>query len=181
MVNIDDDILKALPNNGDKAMSLMYEHYYPQLCLKAIRYVKDQKIAEDLVQDLFIDIWKKKANLNINTSLIGYLQRSIVNKSLNWIRSQRVKIEDIDSVMSTSDNAADAQDEIEKTELEEHITKVIDGLPEKCRLVFVMSRFDMMSYKEIGDKLDISTKTVENQISKALRILRVEMKNFAKI
>jgi len=181
LASIDNDILELLPTNGEKAMSMVYEHYYQQLCIKAIRYVKDQKTAEDLVQDLFVDIWKKRENLNINTSLIGYLQRSIVNKSLNWIRSQRVQIEDIDSVKSTSDNTADAQDLIEKTELEEHITKVIDGLPEKCRLVFVMSRFDLLSYKEIGKKLDISTKTVENQISKALRILRSEMKNFAKI
>ncbi len=181
MAGIDNDILVELPQNGEKAMSMIYEHYYQQLCLRAIRYVKDSKIAEDLVQDLLVDIWKKRENLNINTSLIGYLQRSIVNKSLNWIRSQRVQIEDIDAVKSTSDNNPDAQDIIEKTELEQHITKVIDGLPEKCRLVFVMSRFDLMSYKEIGDKLDISTKTVENQISKALRILRSDMKNFANI
>lgn len=162
-------------------MSMLYENYYSQLCLTAVRYVKDPKVAEDLVQDLFVDIWKKRENLNISSSLKGYLQRSTVNRSLNWIRAQRVQIEDIDSIKATSDNEADAQDEIEKSEVEAHISKVIDTLPEKCRLVFVLSRFEMMSYKEIGLKLNISTKTVENQISKALKILRHELKNFAKI
>lgn len=181
MLITDDQILEKLPKEGQLAMTMLYEHHYSQLCLKAIRYVKDPKIAEDIVQDLFVDIWKKRENLNVSSSLTGYLQRSVVNRSLNWLRAQRVQIEDIDAVKSTSDNSADAQDEIEKSELEAHINKVIDTLPEKCRLVFIMSRFEMLSYKEIGEKMQISTKTVENQISKALKILRYELKNFSKI
>lgn len=180
MPKVDDQILELLPLQGKKAMSLLYGHYYSQLCLKSVRYVKDPKIAEDLVQDLFVDIWEKREKLQISTSLSGYLQRSVVNRSLNWIRAQRVQIEEIDMVKGTTDNNADAQKEIEKIEVEQYISKVIDKLPEKCRLVFVMSRFDMLSYKEISQKLDISPKTVENQISKALKILRSELKKYAK-
>lgn len=162
-------------------MQLLYKHYYSLLGLKAVRYVKKQEIAEDLVQELFVDIWKRRENFTITSSLSGYLQRSIVNRSLNWIRSNKMLLEDIDDVEITKVDNSKADKQLEGEEMEEFINKVIDSLPEKCRLVFIMSRFDQLSYKEIGDKLDISVKTVENQISKALKVLRLNLANYSKI
>ncbi len=181
MRNRDAEILGKLQTDGERAMHLMYQQYYSMLSLKALRYVKKEEVAEDLVQELFVDIWKRRDNFNITSSLSGYLQRSIVNRSLNWIRSNKIIHEEIEEQTLNRVDESKADKTLEGEELEDFINSVIDSLPEKCRLVFVMSRFDQLSYKEIGTKLDISVKTVENQISKALKILRANLEKYSKI
>lgn len=176
--NSDKDIVDLLKVDGSKAIEVLFRKYYKDLCIIANRYIKDQNHSEDLVQELIFDIWKKRETLVINSSLGSYLRKSVVNRSLNHIRSRKVVFEPDDEIQNLTKLSDDnIQANIETEELEKYIDACIDELPEKCRLVFIMSRFDQLSYKEIGQKLDISTKTVENQISKALKHLRLRLES----
>ncbi len=175
MPNQQEEILQFLKQSDQRGMEILFGEYFEMLCFRSIRIVKYREIAEDLVQDLFLEIWNKRETLNITSNIKSYLFRSIVNRSLNWIRSNKQILEEVDeSVTQRSDNY-NASHDLQKNELEDYITKCIDELPEKCRLTFILSRFEELSYKEIAEKLDVSIKTVENQICKALKLLRSKM------
>jgi RNA polymerase sigma-70 factor (ECF subfamily) len=134
-------------------------------------------LSEDIVQEVLFELYKKAESLNID-SLIGYLKRSVYNRSLNKIKQHRGFVDADEISYELSSNDSNSQEQMEYMELEDYLHKVIDALPDKCRLVFVLNRFEQLSYKEVAEKLDISVKTVENQVSKALKILRYEMINF---
>lgn len=171
-------ILTLLKDGKEKGIEILFEQYFKLLCLRAIRVVKHQEVAEDLVQELFLEIWNKRETINIKSSFKSYLSRSIVNRSLNWLRANKQIFEDAETgLMHTTDNYSISA-ELQKEELETYINGCIDDLPEKCRQVFVLSRFEQLSYKEIAAKLEISVKTVENQISKALKLLRSRLETY---
>ncbi|MCB0522146.1 MAG: RNA polymerase sigma-70 factor [Lewinellaceae bacterium] len=153
-------------------METMFREYYPFLCKAIIRVLPDAHLAEDLAQDVFFDIWNKRENFSINTSLQAYLRRAGINRALNYIRDRKIRWDDEEKIAFQASNLTDASRKIEGEELKQKIEEAINQLPERCRLVFTLSRFEEMSYQEIADQLGISIKTVENQMSKALRILR---------
>ena len=163
-------MLKA---QDDKAIELLFDNYFEYLCNVVNRVIHDRGYAEDIIQEIFFEIWRKRETINIQTSLRAYLRRAAVNRSLNHLRKQRMKFEeDEEVVLDIKASNVSGQMEMEKDELQKRIFVIIDALPLKCKIVFGMSRFENMSYQEIADSLGISIKTVENQISKALRILR---------
>ena len=177
----EDQILTLLKSGDTKGIDILFEQYFNTLCLRAIRVVKQKEIAEDLVQELFLEIWNKRDTINIKSSFRSYLSRSIVNRSLNWIRANKQIFEDAETGLYNKSDDFNIAEELQKQELEKYIHSCIDELPEKCRLVFILSRFEELSYKEISAKLEISVKTVENQISKALKLLRIRMETYNKI
>ena len=134
------------------------------------RILSDENLSEDIAQEVFYELWKKRHRINIQTSLKAYLKRAAVNKSLNYIRDQKIKFEEVSKAPVLSTKSHNAQ--LEAKELQEQINLAVNALPERCRIIFSLSRFEEMSYQEIANTLQISTKTVENQISKALKILR---------
>lgn len=153
-------------------MELLFQRYYAYLCRSAYRVLADSVLAEDLVQEVFYELWKRRGDLRITTSLKAYLRRATVNKTLNYIRDHRkVRFEQEEEVTLSAQRPGAAQ-RLEAAELQQLIDRSIDALPERCRIVFILSRFEDMTYKEIAGQLGISEKTVENQISKALRLLR---------
>ncbi len=156
----------------ESVLQSIYRDYYEKLCKQVYLLVRDSNIAEDIVQEVIVEIWNKKDQLNIQQSLEAYLKRACKNRSLNHLRDQKVKWEDESELYDVEDSNVSSEQQITYEELEQEICSCIDHLPEKCRLVFTLSRFEDMSYNEIADNLGISIKTVENQISKALRILR---------
>jgi RNA polymerase sigma-70 factor (ECF subfamily) len=168
----DEDIIKLLGQNSDEAVELLFKLHYTYLCKAAYRIIPNSSTVEDLVQDVFFEIWKKKDKLNINTSIKAYLRKSVVNKALNYIRSQRLKFDEDERILEEHESKENISANLEVSELQLIINKAIEGLPEKCRIIFSLSRFEELSYQEISEQLGISKKTVENQISKALRILR---------
>ena len=174
IMQTEDDVILDLLSKGDqKFIDLLFDKYYTYLCNVVYRVINDADYAEDIAQEIFTDIWRKRESINIQTSLRAYLRRASVNRSLNHIRKQRMKFdENEEAIIDIESNTIDGQQELEKDELEQRIHDCINGLPPKCKLVFSLSRFENMSYQEIADHLEISIKTVENQISKALRILR---------
>lgn len=167
-----DHFLFLIRTNPEEALQNMYKNYYSMLCNQVFQILKDRSSAEDIVQDVFYEIWKKKDTLNINQSLVAYLKRACRNRTLNYIRDNNLKWEDETTLMDLQDSGINSDDIMTTEELNTTIQTIIAQLPEKCGVIFSLSRYEDMSYNEIATSLDISVKTVENQISKALRILR---------
>jgi RNA polymerase sigma-70 factor (ECF subfamily) len=168
----DQEWLHLLETDSDQAIDQLFRAYYSYVCKAVFKIIPDSRTAEDIAQEVFMEIWRKRSRFQITTSLKAYLRRAAVNRSLNYIRDNKI-------VFAQSDKAADirvqlpkAETQLEVAELQQLIDESIDQLPDRCRLVFVLSRFESMTYKEIAEQLDISVKTVENQIGKALALLR---------
>jgi len=178
MENKDRQILNLLKSDGEKAMEIIYSDYYNYLCHATYKILNDSVSTEDIVQDVLMEIWKKKDTLNITISLKAYMRRASINKALNYLRSKRMQFEDDDKYTETFIATDDSHQALEYSEFSDMIDGSIESLPEKCRLVFSLSRFEGMTYQQIADKLEISIKTVENQISKALKILRKDIKEY---
>ena len=177
----DDEILKLLESNSEKAIDVLFHQFYRYLCKAVYRIIPDTNYTEDIVQEVFYELWKKRARLNIKSSLKSYLRRAAVNRALNHIRDKKFRQPDEvteELVPIINQNVSHL---LEAEELKLIIDKVVDNLPDKCRIVFILNRFEEMTYKEIAETLNISIKTVENQISKALRILRDELGPYLKV
>ena len=174
----DQELINSLQNGNEQAMDVLFRRHYSFICRSVYRILKDNNLAEDIAQEVFFGLWKKRENLNISTSVQAYLKRAAINKSLNFIRDQKVKFDDEEKMPVLTNKQATTQQELEAEDLQKLINESIDKLPEKCRLVFTLSRFEEMTYQQIADELNISIKTVENQISKALKYLRIALNDF---
>lgn len=173
----DKELLELLEKDSEQALTLIFRNYYGYLCKVIYKLIPDSNLAEDLSQEVFFELWRKRGQLQVNISLKAYLRRAAVNRALNFIRDRKIRLTDENPYPADSGQVHAGQ-KMEVDELQQHIDAAIDGLPERCRIVFVLSRFEDMSYNEIAGALDISVKTVENQISKALKQLRETLAPF---
>jgi RNA polymerase sigma-70 factor (ECF subfamily) len=168
------EILERLRNDDDQALDAIFHQYYDMLLNTAWRIVREEEAAKDLAQDVLAEIWIRRHKLNIQSTLGGYLRRATTNRSLDYLEKHKRMVFTGDE--DARENQSTQYDTPEYTgdtlQLEQKLQLAIDNLPDKCRLVFVMNRFEAMSYRSIADQLQISVKTVEAQVSKALRILR---------
>ena len=164
--------------NGDRAaFELLFHAMYGQLCAYAVRFLNDQDDAEEIVQEVFVRVWQKREQIDINYSIKSYLYQSVRNASLNHIKHDRVVREHEQYELSMG-NVKDESDTLVTSELEMRIHDAIEALPEERRRIFIMSRDEGLKYKEIAEKLNISVKTVENQIGRALKSLRAELSDY---
>lgn len=173
-----DELVALFHQDQSKAIEVLFRNYYSYVCNVLYPVLKDKDQIEDIAQDVFHDLWKKRSSLQIKTSLSAYLKRAAINKALNHIRGQRMKFDDNQELPLFKSKEVSSQKKLEANELEELIKKSIDELPERCRIIFSLSRHQKLTYNEIAAKLDISVKTVENQISKALKTLRINLKPY---
>ena len=155
----------------------LFKLHYAFVCNVINRYVRDRSRTEDIAQEIFAELWVKRDQLNIHTSPAAYLRRMAVTRTLNYIRDTRKhNWEDIDTSLDQDMELSGQQpgiiEKMEEEELRKKLDKAILDLPEKCRIVFLLNRQDEMSYAEVAHHLQISVKTVENQIGKALKLLR---------
>lgn len=166
--------------NGDKpAFEEVFRTYYQALCNYACATVKDMDDAEEVVQNTFFNIWNKKEELEVRTSIKSYLYRAVHNECLNRIKHSKVRrlyAEDQKAFMAGG--YEDSSKQLHGKELGALINRAIDSLPEQCGNVFRLSRFENMKYQEIADHLGISVKTVENHMGKALKLLRDQLKDY---
>ncbi|CAN5410733.1 RNA polymerase sigma-70 factor [soil metagenome] len=153
---------------------LFKEHFKP-LCSFAKKYVKDQDEAKGIVHDVFVNVWDKKETIASDANYSSYLFTAVRNRCLNHIRDNK-KIVRIDRIPEDARSYQDTT--IEAGELEYAIELALLDLPEKCREVFELSRLEGLKYAQIAEKMKISEKTVEAQITKALRILRDRLGEF---
>jgi RNA polymerase sigma-70 factor (ECF subfamily) len=153
----------------------LFREYFPPLMTFARKILGDEDDAREIVHRVFINLWEKRKDLDLSTSLKSYLFTSVHNRSLNLIRDRK-KFSDAEIPEVAGDH--DVSQQMETLELENRISEVIASLPEKCREIFELNRFEGLKYSEIAEKLDISVKTVENQMSKALKILREKLSRY---
>jgi len=153
----------------------IFDTAYNSLVLQSLRLVKNPETAEDIVQECFIKLWEKKDTLDITGNTTAYLAKMVRNRSLDFLKKKRIQTSELNE---TYQGVTKAIDHLETKDLQSEIDTIIDSLPEKCRQVFVLSRFEELSYKEISEQLDISKKTVEAHISKALKSLRTNLKQY---
>lgn len=165
--------LQQLIKGDEKALQNIFERYYKYLVVTAYNILHDDERAKDMVQDVFFGLWKKREKLNVQGELKPYLRRAVVNRAIDVWRSKKKggTWEEVSEVTQPSGEAS-AQQQLEGADLQKAINAAIDSLPERCRQVFALSRFENLSHKEIAQQLDISVKTIENQMTKALRIIR---------
>jgi RNA polymerase sigma-70 factor, ECF subfamily len=175
VIGTEDDLIKRLNNKDSSALRYLFDLHYLKLCQYAFTYLKDMNEAEDVVQNLFVDIWEKKGHLEIRQSLQQYLFRSVYYKCLNALEYKQVRKKHVqDGQYQMGEGAANEDDREEKRMA---IQNALDKLPERCKQVFVLSRFEELKYGEIAERLGISINTVENHMGKALRLLRAELKH----
>ncbi|MEN8249352.1 MAG: RNA polymerase sigma-70 factor [Bacteroidota bacterium] len=152
----------------------MFDTYYSPLCIYVKKLAGDIPAVEDIVQDVLINIWIKRDELNINRSLKNYLYKSVHNGFLQHIRKEKIEFTELDKLKYSiliEKNLTEDEPEDNSVKIKE-INSAIEKLPPKCKKAFKLSRFENLKYKEIAANMNISQKTVEIHISKALAILR---------
>ncbi len=161
------------------AFEALFRAHYSKLCAYANTFVKDQHASEEIVQEIMFRIWVNRDSLQITTSIESYLFRAVRNSSMNLLKHVEVR-EDYKVWNETMGPASEnsLEDHLIVSELEKKIREAIDALPMERRKVFIMSRYDQLTYAEIAKKLCISVKTVENQMGKALKTLREELADY---
>lgn len=158
---------------------MFFRAYYQPLCNYAYTFVQDRDEAEEIVQSAFLSVWEKRESIEIRTSLKSYLYTMVRNACLNVIKHEKIKQKHIGEELATAERSYDSVSQrVNSSELETRIQVSMEKLPEQCRLIFKLSRFEELKYAEIADQLNISVKTVENQIGKALKIMREELKDY---
>ncbi|MCD4832215.1 MAG: RNA polymerase sigma-70 factor [Bacteroidales bacterium] len=176
MKNSSANVHELFDDDFDKAINQLFNKYYGDLCRKAFRIINNKVISEDIVQDVFFKLWENRKKIQIQTSLKAYLNRMVFNESISYLRKNKELIDFSDEIEIEDVNTNIADKQIEQKELRNIIDSAINKLPPACKTIFLLSRINELSYKQIAEKLDISIKTVENQMGKALRILRQSIK-----
>ena len=182
-VIFDEETCTMEPDTGNTvqhpASIAMYESAFKQhfkgLHAYAFTLLRDDIMAEEMVQNVFYKLWKNKDSVSINESLSAYLYRSVYHESLNYLKHQKVKAAYQSHVARNMETSNNASERIKLRELQERLDAALKDLPEQCRTIFQMSRFEELKYAEIANRLGISVKTVENQMGKALKILRLKL------
>ena len=171
--------LQLLGNPGEQAFEQVFKSNFKSLHAYAFTIIKDDIMAEEIVQNVFCRLWEKKEKLEIQTSLAAYLYRSVYHESLNYLKHLKVRAAYNSYAYSKNKNEADhAEKKILLADLENKLNNALSELPEQCRTIFQMSRFEELKYQEIADRLGLSIKTIENQMGKALRLLRLKLADF---
>jgi RNA polymerase sigma-70 factor (ECF subfamily) len=162
--------------SNQKIFGQIFNEFYINLCRFAYTYLKDEDIAEEVVQELFISLWEQRDTISIKTTLRAYLYTSIKNRSLNYIRNHKTRAFHEDEFANNQLHQVDyIINFCEKEELNTLVIEAINELPEQCRKIFELSRNEGLSYREIAEKMIITSKTVEKQMGIALKKLRSKL------
>ncbi|MCF6241062.1 MAG: RNA polymerase sigma-70 factor [Bacteroidales bacterium] len=172
-------IADKIKQGNIKAFEQLFRDLYAPLCAYANKYVDDKDKSEELVQNTFYNLWKNRKSLNIKSSLKSYLYKSVQNACLLQIQHEKVKEKYRTHILNTEKTGEErAPDKLlEIKELNKNIQETMEKLPERCREIFYLNRYEGLKYREIAEKLSISQKTVEANISKALKLLRKNLSN----
>lgn len=172
--------LANLLKEGDQyAYTEIFERYKGLLYKHAFRLLNDQEEANDIIQDLFLTLWQKRSDLNFRTSLPSYLYSAVRNRIFDLITHQKVASKYLDSIKAFVEQGDYITDEqVRGNELSRIIEREIASLPPKMRKVFELSRAGELSYKEIGQQLNISDKTVKQQAYNAVKILKLKINSY---
>ncbi|MDT3402238.1 RNA polymerase sigma-70 factor [Mucilaginibacter terrae] len=172
------ELIAKLSGDDDAAFTEIYRRFWDKVFAVAFHRLDDQAEAEEVVQDVFFSLWKRRHILDLQYSLNTYLSTAVKYKVINY-QSRRYfkgKLIDIEEAAGEVSGVDSTQLWLSERELKQQLDYHIEQLPEKCRLVFKMSREECMSHAEIAQKLEISEKTVEAHITRALKVLKNNLK-----
>lgn len=181
---LENEICINIRLGDEKAFNTLFKGYYSLLCRYAYDILREQESSKEIVLDLFVHIWETRETFTITSSLKGYLYRSIHNQCLNYIRNR--KTQKVINFVSSDDeknrtlllNIKAPSEIIEKLvseQLENDLQKAMDSLPEQCRKIFYLCRFENLTYPEISVKLNIALSTVKTQMLRAISRLSQEI------
>lgn len=172
-----DELIRRISISDDEdAFRMLFYDFFSPLCVFAYRYVEDKATCEDLVQDTFFRIWKNRKSLDIHTSARNFMLTVVRNSCLDWLRKQAV--EKLWEEKFLEESEEETSDLYTTVELEHLLNQALDKLPEQISSTFRSNRFEGKTYTEIAVDKNISVKTVESYMSKALKLLRVELKDY---
>lgn len=173
----EETIWKKIQEKDQGIFERYYKEHFKSFFVMAYKYVKDQSQAEEIVNDVFLKLWEDGTSINIESSLKAYIYRAIINRSINVFQKNKREMSHQSDINVFPDEGYELR-QIEENELKIRLYAAIDQLPEQCRKVFEMSRFDELKQQEIADKLGISIKTVKNHITIALKQLSKSLENY---
>jgi len=172
-VRTDQDLIQGVKRGDSLAFEEFYKKYFTALCLFANSRIRDPELAREQVQEVFLSVWKNRAKLEIRESAKSYLYRAVLNRIINHFKHKKIEAAYLESI--EGDSRATNQAEFD---LEEKLFKLIEDLPARRKEVFVLSRFEGLRYKEIAERMNISLKTVEGQMSQALKFLEENLQEY---
>lgn len=175
-----DQLAVRIKIGDEEAFELLFRKYYTRLCAFANKFLNDPEESKNIVQDVFAKIWEGRDEIDPENSLKSYIFKVTQNLSLNKLRKKNIESRYIEiyKLVYIENDEFSVLESLLAMELEEIITNSIGKLPTECRKVFELSRFRGLKYREIANTLHISVKTVETQISKALRSIRIELSDY---
>ena len=169
----DRELLKQMASDDPSelgAFEELYHRYSRGMFRYALNIVRKKEVCEDIVQEVFVDLWTKRKSQNI-TNIRAYLFQAVKYQVFNTLRNKKISDEDL-TRLNIIDMSMNISGQLEFEELQDIIRKEVDKLPKRCQQIFVLSRFEHKTNKEIAAELDISIQAVKNQISKALKTIR---------
>ncbi|MBF4471779.1 MULTISPECIES: RNA polymerase sigma factor [Flavobacterium] len=177
-LNSDTLLIDRLRNGDESALTELYNKFWQLLFTSSYNVIKDKELCEDIIQDIFMNIWHNREKLDIHISLKGYMYACARYQVFSYLKKNKdkVHVEIFDDLEKRFQHTT-PETEMMHEELVQQINLIIEALPEKCQLVYKLSREEQLSHKEIAERLNISAKTVENHIGKALQTIRASMGN----
>ena len=172
-------LAQSLARRDEASFERVFKTHFKNLHAYACSITKEEAAGEEVVQNVFVKLWERSEALSITGSVAAYLYRAVYNESLNYLKHQKVRTAYGQHVVHTMKGENEhAGKGLQLKELEGRLAEAMNELPEQCRTIFQLSRFEELRYREIADRLGLSIKTVENQMGKALKILRVKLVDF---
>lgn len=171
-------VTASLRNSMEQQYEKIFRTYFSSLCYFAQKYISDLDACKEIVHNVFVIIWEKRSEFDFEKPAKSYLFTSVYNRCMNYIRDKKKFIDNEDAQENSWNTEVINENHLETAELESQIWEGINSLPEKCREIFILNRFEEKKYAEIADHLKISVKTVEAQMSKALKTLREHLKDY---
>lgn len=178
----DIELIEGLSQGRESAFEVLFLKYYTPLVVFARKVISDDDLARELVQDVFVNFFEKHKEINIHSSLKAHLYQSVKNRCLNQIKREQIRRDHHANIfLDKKNDEAFVEDKLQETELETKIFAIVQSLPLQCKKIFEMSRYEGIPNQEIADELNLSKRTVETQISKALKLLRAQLADYLAI
>jgi RNA polymerase sigma-70 factor, ECF subfamily len=173
-------LMELMAAGDGQVFEKVFKSHFKSLHAYACTLLDNEAVAEEMVQQVFYKLWERKEQVTVHTSLKAYLYRAVHNESMNYLKHLKVRATHQTHVMQQQGHQQErnAAEKLAGKELEAKIRQALNELPEQCRTIFQLSRFEELKYREIADQLDLSVKTVENQMGKALKLLRLKLADF---
>lgn len=170
----DQELLRLIKNSSTEAFEALYHRHFVRLYRTAFKRVQNEAIIEELVQDVFVNLWLKRSDLDADGNIVSYLFATLRNKILHELRREMISARNLQKLQleMLPEYASDGASFLEAKETEQKIHLVLEGLSPKSREAFTLSRFENLSYKAIADEMNISVNTVEKHVGKALMYLK---------